>query len=249
MSRKSLEEEVKLLQKHLGGVVKMLKSLKGTVEVLEKKVDEKETKEIKDIIEAQAAIDAILVANSDAIKRIDKEIKSIVCDKTKVTVNKDTEDNVVSEDNDKKIQRKCKFYNAGYCKYKHKRCRFLHPENICKAYLKDLNCETKNCVDRHPRMCKWLRSKYGCRRGEECEYLHVTLADDDRVQSAHKMESEIGEYSCVGCKSIFSEERCVIKHTVQNMDTYFCLNCEEWIKDKARVFDQDWTLLDQHGYL
>ena len=41
MSRKSLEEEVKLLQKHLGGVVKMLKSLKGTVEVLEKKVDEK----------------------------------------------------------------------------------------------------------------------------------------------------------------------------------------------------------------
>ena len=36
-----------------------------------------ENKEIKEIINDQAIIDEILVANSDAIKRIDKEIESM----------------------------------------------------------------------------------------------------------------------------------------------------------------------------
>ena len=76
----SIEEEVKKLQKHFGGVVQLVKSLKTSVEALEKKMDEKEAeenKEIKEIINAQAIIDESLVANSDAIKRIDKEIESM----------------------------------------------------------------------------------------------------------------------------------------------------------------------------
>ena len=53
MSEKSLEEEVKLLQKPFGGFVIILKNQKVSVEALEKKADEKENKEIKEILEAQ----------------------------------------------------------------------------------------------------------------------------------------------------------------------------------------------------
>ena len=67
----SLEEEVKVLKKHMGGFIQMLKDLKKSVKVLEKRLD---NKEIKEIIDAQAIIEEILVANDDAIKQMDKEI-------------------------------------------------------------------------------------------------------------------------------------------------------------------------------
>ena len=62
----SEEVEVKVLKKHMGGVVQMLKDLKNSVKVLEKRLDYKEDKEIKEIIEDQAIIEEILVVNDDA---------------------------------------------------------------------------------------------------------------------------------------------------------------------------------------
>ena len=107
----------------------------------------------------------------------------------------------------------------------------------------------KDCPDRHPRVCKWQNSRSGCKRGEDCEYLHVTLANGDGDLGAHENYLVNGEYNCVGCKSIFTDEQCVVKHVIRNMETYFCLNCDDWIKEKTKVFDQGWTLLDPYGYL
>ena len=45
----SLEEEVKVLKKHMGGVDQMLKDLKNSVKVLEKRLNDNEDKEIKEI--------------------------------------------------------------------------------------------------------------------------------------------------------------------------------------------------------
>ena len=73
----SEEVEVKVLKKHMGGVDQMLKDLKNSVKVLEKRLDDKEDKEIKEIIDAQAIIEDILVANDDAIKQMDKEIEEV----------------------------------------------------------------------------------------------------------------------------------------------------------------------------
>ena len=81
---------------------------------MERKVDEKENKEIKEILNAQAIIDEILVANSDAIKRIDKEIQNIIVNKD---LTKDSENAVPEEEAGKKTK-KCKYFNRGYCKYK-----------------------------------------------------------------------------------------------------------------------------------
>ena len=67
---------------------------------------------------------------------------------------KQSGENVVNKGTERENREKCKFYNAGFCKYKLKNCRFVHPESICKEYLKSLKCEIKDCLDRHPKICK-----------------------------------------------------------------------------------------------
>ena len=94
--KKKLEEQVALLQKQMGGIARMVKDLKDSVETLEIKVDAKESKEIKEILETQKVIDEVIVANSDAKKRIDKEIKQLT--KVKTTKSEvETSDKVETE--------------------------------------------------------------------------------------------------------------------------------------------------------
>ena len=45
------------------------------------------------------------------------------------------------------------------------------------------------------------------------------------------------------------DKDCLVKHTVKNQQVYFCLNCNDWVKNKERVFDQGWTLLGEDGFL
>ena len=244
MASKKMEEEMKELQKHFGGIIKLVKGLKANVETLERKISEKENEDIKEILDSQAAIDKILVANSEAIKRIDTEIQRLVAAKDRNDVNKDVHNTDFGDGNLKKKQKKCKFYNRGFCKYKRKGCRFLHPQQICKEHLEKLKCVNKDCGDRHPSVCKWLQSRSGCKRGEECDFLHVTLASDDGIRSDRN-----DDFQCVGCKSSFTNINHVKIHSIENTETVFCLNCDDWILHKTRVFDQGWTLLDNNGFL
>ena len=73
----SLEDQVTLLQKQFGGLVKLVKQLKTSVEALEGRSIPKEMDEVREILEAQRVVDEIIVANADAIKRIDQEMKEI----------------------------------------------------------------------------------------------------------------------------------------------------------------------------
>ena len=57
------------------------------------------------------------------------------------------------------------------------------------------------------------------------------------------------EYKCSGCKSSWTEKCYVKEHVIQNMQTFFCLNCDDYIKDKTQVFNKGWTLVDEHGFL
>ena len=246
----SIEEEVKNLHKHMGTVVKMMQNLKCSVEVLEKKMDIKENQEIKEIIDAQSVIDEILVANSDAIKRIDKEIVKL----SKQTIVVERANDTSEDDKDTKVEnrktKKCKYFNRGYCKHKSK-CRFIHPEQICEEYLEKYKCERKECSWRHPIICKWLSSRSGCTRGSDCTYLHVNLVDVEQIRynNLKNTGAAIMEYKCSGCKSSWTEKCNVKEHVIQNMQTFFCLNCDDYIKDKTQVFNKGWTLVDEHGFL
>ena len=55
------------------------------------------------------------MANSDAIRKIDQEIKSIVKVKNSHDISVDTEENV-KEASVGETTRKCKFYNVGFCR-------------------------------------------------------------------------------------------------------------------------------------
>ena len=55
--------------------------------------------------------------------------------------------------------------------------------------------------------------------------------------------------SSVGCKNTWEERNHVKSHTIQNMEVFFCLNCDDWIQEKAAVFDKGWTMFDEAGAL
>lgn len=79
-------------------------------------------------MEAQQVIDAIIVANADAIKRIDKEIKEMSAHNCA----KEAQNDIIEKGNDDRenVKRKrCRYYNRGFCKFKNK-CRFVHSDKI-----------------------------------------------------------------------------------------------------------------------
>ena len=54
---------------------------------------------------------------------------------------------------------------------------------------------------------------------------------------------------CEGCKTVWENEKHVVEHNIQNTQTFFCLNCEDWIQNKENVFVAGWSLFDNEGYL
>ena len=240
----SLADQVKTLQGYMGKFAKAIKDLTERVKVIEEKRTEDEDKDIKEIVETQRVIDEILVSNSDAIKRLNRELlkaQEANAKKSSETVNVDAAQHEIVRNHNK---RKCRYYNRGHCKYRD-RCKFNHSEHICQVYLDSGKCEVKNCVDRHPKVCKfWTKSKSGCIRKTSCDFLHVTLAKDDQRE-----KEEPGYYNCVGCRCDWTDKSCVIEHVINDHRVYFCLNCEDWVKDKSKVLDKNWTMFDERGNL
>ena len=62
--------------------------------------------------------------------------------------------------------RYCKFFDRGYCLRKNE-CAFLHAYEICKSLSRE-ECGKKDCVKRHPKMCKF---GFNCRRAV-CAFRH-----------------------------------------------------------------------------
>ena len=192
MAQGSLEEQVKTLQKHMGAILVTVRDLKASVDALKRKDTTKENKEIKEIMDAQRTIDKVIDANKDAIKRIDEEVKQIVVNKLDAKTN--TASDKAKEDGGKirvedKNRKKCRYYDRGFCKY-NKKCRFLHPEGICQDYLETLKCGGKECFQRHPKLCRWDQGKGGCKRGEDCLYLHKEERLNINVDNVNIMGTE-----------------------------------------------------------
>jgi hypothetical protein len=234
---KSLEIQVKTLEKGMGTLVKAFKNLKASVQALEDKVDNKHNEEIKGIRENQKMLEDLLKANSESIKKIDNEILEMKNENGNASRTKAEKKNKPEN-----RLRKCKFFNSGYCKFKSD-CKFSHPVEICKVYLEGGKCDYKLCNDRHPKVCKWLQGERGCKR-IDCEYLHVTLAlDDGQVNRAHKY------FPCAGCKNCFDDISCVVQHELNTVGFNLCLNCDSWIKHKENVLTPGWSIFDKEGYL
>ena len=211
-------------------------------------------KEIDEIMEKQNLIDKAIAANVDAIKDIDGEIKTL---SEGNNVQKDVIDNGFTEKDRKKeeaqkdimeseivdagrtlVRKKCRYFNRGYCKYTSK-CRFSHPREICQTYLEGYNCNQRECEKRHPKSCKWIEGSRSCKR-QNCAYLH-TVIPENRCKEAN--------FKCEGCTTVWDKQEFVVKHMIQNTERDFCLNCEDWIKEKDKVFLSGWSLFDDGGFL
>ena len=237
-----MEEEIKTLQKHVGGLVKTILSMKSQIEVLEKKVESKNMGEVEKIMEEKEVVDKAIAANREAIQCMDNEIKEILKKETKNSVQLDTQeshlinvDATVEKIAKSKSDKVCGHNNGGYCKYRSK-CRYYHSKEICEEYSSTGKCSLKECRERHPRKCKWMEGTSKCRR-TTCDYFHATFASDDEI------------LKCVSCHDVWEDRNCVVKHMIKHEAAFFCLNCDDWIKDKSKVFDQGWTLMDQEGFL
>ena len=77
--------------------------------------------------------------------------------------------------------------------------------------------------------------------------MHVTLARDDGKVVDEEMDDH--GYKCVGCHSSWTDQMCVVDHIVRNQKVYFCLNCDDWVRDKSRVLEESWSLFDDKGNL
>ena len=202
-----------------------------------KRLDE----EIRNLLKDKSKKDESKKKMDEAIKTLESEILKF---KESENYSKPTKEILKASDKEKKAH-KCRYFNVGYCKYKEK-CRFTHPEETCKEYVEG-KCEGNSCPRRHPKACKWFRGSTGCRRKEERDFSHDTIVCIREKNNSP--QNSIDSYKCVSCDYEWSESNCVVKHILKNKEVYFCLNCDDWVKDKSRVLDKGWSLFDMAGNL
>ena len=73
------------------------------------------------------------------------------------------------------------------------------------------------------------------------QWQDVTLVRSEKEEEIH--------FKCFSCKNMWSNKEFVVKHNILNHEIYSCLNCDDWVKDKSRVMDANWSLNDQNGDL
>jgi hypothetical protein len=138
-------------------VVRAMKDIKSSIKGIEEKGIKIQNEDIQEIIKIQKILEEIIIANSNAIKKIYEEIKSFQNDKAETGTFQN--DDTKAENNGKKLR----YCNKGYCKYKFI-FKFSYPTEICKNHLEGKKCDISFCKMRHPKTCKWLQGKSGCRR-------------------------------------------------------------------------------------
>ena len=171
-------------------------------------------------------LEELINNNKDSITKIEVDLKQ-VADEIKSS----------SGENVLKVERKCKFWNAGYCKHK-KACPFLHPENICI----ESKCADKICKKRHPRTCRnWKKGL--CRFSDLCEFLHEekeemvsvnseenknTIKQDDTMIEKLNDSSDYIDYD-----NLDSDDDEIVENTKNVKTKFSCDQCEDTFHVKS----------------
>ena len=61
----------------------------------------------------------------------------------------------------------CRYIQTGYCKFKNL-CRYRHIEEVCDV----TDCESHECLKRHPRVCRYFQFRGYCKFSDHCAYAH-----------------------------------------------------------------------------
>jgi hypothetical protein len=221
--------------------MKTLKEMRANINELQEKRIKQHDDDIMEILASKKLIEKTFASHTKVIGTIEMEIQRMESERGRVdNVRTDTDKKEETQDELEKFKKtKCRYFDKGFCRYRNK-CRYFHPQKTCEEYLRSSKCDHLNCEDRHPEACKYWKSTNKCKRNENCDFLHATFAKGD---------DGIMAYKCVSCKNSWNDKNCVVKYSINGRETFFCLNCEDWVKIKTKVYDANWTLYDESGNL
>ena len=119
-------------------------------------------------------------SNKDALTKIEVDIEDIKSNKK----DESSKQSVVQEHD----QKRCKWWNRGYCKFKQK-CPFLHPKEICI----EEKCVDKDCQKRHPNNCKnWEKGE--CKFTGFCEFKHLNVENKSEDVAVQNLDDAFVDY-------------------------------------------------------
>ena len=81
-------------------------------------------------------------------------------------------ENLLNESREDELKRKCKHWNRGFCR-EGSDCKWYHSE--CEKHLEGQRYCNRHCHKIHRNACKYWRSRKGCFRGDQCQYLHKEI--------------------------------------------------------------------------
>jgi hypothetical protein len=136
-------------------------------------------------------INSIVEKHSDDVSKLEQEYQVTNMLIKKIDTNLEELDNRIESSNkiiedlkkatllsEPEERKQCIFDRTGYCREKEK-CLFLHTDDICEFFQEKLVCWKKNCIKRHPRICRYFQRDI-CRR-ENCRYLHKSTTETKAV--------------------------------------------------------------------
>ena len=152
------------------------------------------------------------------------EIAEVILEKLRLNISnleytEDVADKRQHGSQERNSNRKCRYYNRGFCKFEQK-CKFGHPKLVCEEYVQDGLCLEKKCPKRHPRHCRyWANTPEGCSRNENCQYLHVTTKRFCNIEKKQQLSTVIEDdnedvtVSCDQCDFVSNDNYHWRKHT------------------------------------
>ena len=120
-------------------------------------------------MENKIVLEKAMAANNEAIKKIEKELVNSIKKENKILVHDaEKQQNEEMHEVMKSKKRRYRYHNWGFCRFKTK-CRCFLPEGICEEYLEVRTCGSNDCLDRHPKACRWMETIEDCKRGSQCD--------------------------------------------------------------------------------
>ena len=77
----------------------------------------------------------------------------------------------------------CTYNHYGHCKFGSK-CRKFHAKDICSIPM----CQSKECMMRHPKPCKFFAFYGRCKFAEYCSFTHNKTSDVEKELETLKQE-------------------------------------------------------------
>ena len=119
---------------------------------------------------------------------------------------------VVNDGSLKQDQSVCQFNQTGVCKFGQNCCK-MHVNQMCNK----ANCDKHMCINRHPKLCRYLSQNGHCKRGQKCAYSHMKSDTYVKVEEAENevniLRSEIKSLKA----NIMKTENHLLRAAVQDL--------------------------------